>query len=69
MFNLYAINTSHRVRLVALTENLSGLLSILGLTNLGRTLLGKKGTKSLTRRLAVNLSTVLHHQHLVMFDR
>jgi hypothetical protein len=27
-------------------ENLSGLLPILGLTNLRRTLLGEKGTKS-----------------------
>jgi hypothetical protein len=46
MFNLYAINTSHRVRPVGEIENLSGLLAILGLTNLGRTLLGEKGTKS-----------------------
>jgi hypothetical protein len=43
---LYAINTSHRVRPVGKIENLGGLLPILGLTNLGRTLLGEKGTKS-----------------------
>jgi hypothetical protein len=43
---LYAINTSHRVRPVGKIENLSGLLPILGLTNLGRTLLGEKGIKS-----------------------
>jgi hypothetical protein len=46
MFNLYAMNTSHSVSPVGLIENLSGLLPILGLTNLGRTLLGEEGTKS-----------------------
>jgi hypothetical protein len=40
---------------------LKSLLSILGLTNLGRTLLGEKGTKS-SVGLAVNLSLVLHRQ-------
>jgi hypothetical protein len=35
MFNLYAINTSHRVRQVSLLENFSGFLPILELTNLG----------------------------------
>jgi hypothetical protein len=44
--NLYAIYASHRVRPVGYIENLSGLLPILGLTNLGRTVLGEKGTKS-----------------------
>jgi hypothetical protein len=43
---IYAINTSHRVRPVGQIENLGGLLLILGLTNLGVTLLGEKGTKS-----------------------
>jgi hypothetical protein len=46
MFNLHEINTSQRVRLVGYIENLSGLLPILGLANLGRTLLGEKGAKS-----------------------
>jgi hypothetical protein len=41
-------------------ENPRSLLPILGLTNLGRTLLGEKVTK----RLAVNLSTVLNRQQL-----
>jgi hypothetical protein len=54
MFNIYAIYASHRL------ENLSGFLPILGLTNLGRTLLVKR--HKVTRRLAVNLSTVLHRQ-------
>jgi hypothetical protein len=35
MFILYAINASHRVRPIGQIENLSGLLVILGLTNLG----------------------------------
>jgi hypothetical protein len=43
-------------------ENPRSLLPILGLTNLGRTLLGEKGTQ-VTRRLAVNLSTVLNRQY------
>jgi hypothetical protein len=59
--NLYEINTSHRVRPVGEEENLGGLLLILGLTNLGRTLLGEK-RHQVTRRLAVNLSTVLQRQ-------
>jgi hypothetical protein len=42
-------------------ENPRSLLPILGLTNLGRTLLGEKGTKSPVG-FAVNLSTVLNRQ-------
>jgi hypothetical protein len=46
MFKLYAIYASHRVRPVGYMDSLRSLLPILVLTNLGRTLLGEKGTKS-----------------------